>query len=202
MLEQWQTACEQLQAEESAVSSDANPSLMLPGLAVGGSHDHLNGGYPSIGRNQAHPNVSAVGTVVVPMANTGAFDTLSDKDSVSLHAHSVTASHVEKTLSEVASSFSAPFPRPGPQDPAYTQMRIWLLSAELHLNNGNIFEAEQCVTEARYLAPLSYHLMFMKGRVFESRGELDSARQCYENSLGINPSHLSSLQHLSKVSQY
>ena len=45
-----------------------------------------------------------------------AFDTLSDKDSVSLHAHSVTASHVERTLSEVASSLSAPFPRPtGPQ---------------------------------------------------------------------------------------
>ena len=41
------------------------------------------------------------------------FDTLSDKDSISLHAHSITASHVEKTLSEVASSLSAPFPKPG-----------------------------------------------------------------------------------------
>ena len=154
--------------------------------AVVGSYDHLNG-YSTIGRGSN----AAMGS---------AFDTLSDKDSVSLHAHSVTASHVEKTLSEVASSLSAPFPRPGPQDPAYTLMRIWLLTAELYLRQGRaVPDAEMCVAEARQLSPLSYHLMFVRGLILEHKLEFECARQCFENSLGINPSHVASLHHLGKV---
>ena len=84
------------------------------------------------------------------------YETLSDKDSISLHAHSVTASHVEKTLSEVASSFSFQMPqKPNPNDPTYSLMRIWLLIAELHLGQDNIAGAEMCTTEARSLSPLS-----------------------------------------------
>jgi hypothetical protein len=64
-----------------------------------GAYDHANG-------------FAAVRAAGVSGSQAG-FDALSDKDSVSLHAHSITASHVEKTLSEVASSLSAPFPRPG-----------------------------------------------------------------------------------------
>ena len=48
------------------------------------------------------------------------------------------------------------------QDPAYTQMRIWLLTAEIHLRQGNVPEAELCAGEARMLAPLSYHLMHLR----------------------------------------
>jgi tetratricopeptide (TPR) repeat protein len=178
MLVKWQAVCEGLNADESDhPHRPPSSSATAPGGGGGGANPY---------DTQAN-------------SRNAAFDTLSDKDSVSLHAHSVTASHVEKTLSEVASSLSSPFPRPGVQDPAYTQMRIWLLSAELHLNENNLFEAEQCLAEARQLAPLSYHLMFMRGLISEKKGELETAKQCYENSLGVNPSHVSSLHHLGLV---
>lgn len=128
------------------------------------------------------------------------YDTLSDKDSISLHAHSVTASHVEKTLSEVASSFSFQMPqKPNPNDPAYSLMRIWLLIAELHLGQENIAAAEMCAAEARSLSPLSYHLTHVRGLIFEAKGGLEEARQCYENALAVNPSHVQSLLHLASV---
>ena len=94
MLKQWQVATEGMSTDESDSQNLSNrpPSSGL-GASFGGgsSFDQLNGGY-GVSRNPG-------------------FDTLSDKDSVSLHAHSVTASHVEKTMSEVASSLSVPFPR-------------------------------------------------------------------------------------------
>ena len=128
------------------------------------------------------------------------FDTLSDKDSISLHAHSVTASHVEKTLSEVASSFSFQMPqKPNPNDPSYSLMRIWLLIAELHIGQDNIVGAQSCADEARSLSPLSYHLTHVRGLIFEAKGEYEDARQCYENALAVNPSHVQSLQHLASV---
>jgi tetratricopeptide (TPR) repeat protein len=189
MLEQWQTVCEQIMQgggdDFQDMSTSYNTINPVSALAAG-SYDHLNG----YSRSSGLP----AGAGSVP-----AFDTLSDKDSVSLHAHSVTASHVEKTLSEVASSLSAPFPRPGPHDPAYTQMRIWLMTAELHLRQGNVSDAELCAGEARQLAPLSYHLMHLRGQIYEARDELEAAKTCYENSLSINPTHVSSLHRLGWV---
>ncbi len=63
----------------------------------------------------------------------------------------MTASHIERTLSEVASSLSSHFPpKPGASmDPTYSLMRIWLLCAEIHLRMGNIIEAELCSHEAK-----------------------------------------------------
>lgn len=78
-------------------------------------------------------------------------------------------------------------------------MRIWLLTAELHLNQNNIPEAENCLNEARMMSPLSYHLMFTKGLIGEKKGDLQLAKHCFENSLGVNPSHVSSLHHLGYV---
>merc|ERR1719510_152010 len=129
------------------------------------------------------------------------FDTMSDKDSISLHAHSMTASHIERTYSEVASSLSSHFPprHGGPLDPSYSLMRIWLLCAELHLRQENIAEAELCVNEARTLMPMSYNLLYVKGLIYEFKCEFEEARQCFENSLAINPSHVSSLFQLGKV---
>lgn len=193
MLEQWQVACEQFSNDESSQESGGLPNhnlSLVPNTAMAlssvanGSYD-ING-YATIGRGSN------------PAMSTG-YDAFSDKDSVSLHAHSITASHVEKTLSEVASSLSSPFPRPSPQDPSYTQMRIWLLTAELHLRQRRLLDAEACVNEARQLSPLSYHLMYVKGLVYEFREEFENARQCFENSLGINPTHVASLHHLGKV---
>ena len=197
MLAHWQSVCDQISADDSGIaSSDLNSYHGFAGPmnssspTIGGSFDQLNG------YNGSMNPLTGVGGC---SSSRNAFDTLSDRDSVSLHTHSITASHVEKTLSEVASSVSSPFPRPGPQDPAYTQMRIWLLSADLHLTQGNLQEAEMCVSEARQLSPLSYQLMFMRGRIHEEKGELEAARVCYENSLSINPTHVSSLLHLGRV---
>jgi len=129
------------------------------------------------------------------------FDAMSDKDSVSLHAHSMTASHIERTLSEVASSLSSHFPpKPGgSMDPTYSLMRIWLLCSELHLRMDNIVEAELCVQEAKLLMPMSYHLMYVRGLIHQNKNEFEEARQCFENSLAINPSHVCSLFQLGKV---
>ena len=64
------------------------------------------------------------------------------------------------------------------QDPAYTQMRIWLLTAEIHLRQGNVPEAELCAGEARMLAPLSYHLMHLR-QVFHFDVPFQSAIPSY-----------------------
>ena len=66
-------------------------------------------------------------------------------------SQSMTASHIERTLSEVASSLSSHFPpKPGGyMDPTYSLMRIWLLCSELHLRMENIIDAELCVQEAK-----------------------------------------------------
>ena len=195
MLEQWQSTCDLLDKDDTG-PHDLSLAHSVPGgmnhshmpasstnlVSNTGSYDHLNGG----GSFRNHYSA-------------GAFDTLSDKDSVSLHAHSITASHVEKTLSEVASSLSSPFPRPGPNDPSYTQMRIWLLTAELQLRLGNLAEAEHCVMEAKNLSPLNYHLMHMRGMIHEHKEEFEVARQWFENSLAINPTHVASLLHLGTV---
>lgn len=62
---------------------------------------------------------------------------MSDKDSVSLQAHSVAADQVEKTLSEVGEQPLAGFPKHGPHDSPYAQIRTWLLTGELYLKAGS-----------------------------------------------------------------
>ncbi len=72
-------------------------------------------------------------------------------------------------------------------------LRIWLLASELQLRHNNLAEADACLSEARNLSPMSYHLMHARGRLHEARAEvmahesasvqaglLEQARQCYE----------------------
>ena len=47
--------------------------------------------------------------------------------------------------------------------------------------------------------PMSYHLLYVCGLIHESKCEFEEARQYFENSLAINPSHVSSLFQLGKV---
>ena len=127
------------------------------------------------------------------------WDTMSDKDSVSLQAHSVAASQVEKTLSEVASSLSAGLPKHNPHDAAQAQIRTWLLTGELYLRLGQLEAAELCATEARQLFPLSYQIMYLRGAIHQHREEWEQAKTCYQNALAISPRHLPSLQALGLV---
>merc|ERR1719154_74577 len=124
------------------------------------------------------------------------WETLSDKDSVSLQAHSMAASQVERTLSEVASSLSAGIPKYSPHDAAYAQIRTWLLTGELYLRLGQVEAAELCADEARQVYPLSYLILYLKGAIHQHREEWDQAKTCYQNSLSIYPRHLASLQSL------
>ena len=176
------------------------PNLIRPGaaseIATGSSFGALGPASVANSAQMEYGTLRSGGGPGIPSH----YDTLSDKDSISLHAHSVTASHVEKTLSEVASSFSFQMPqKPNPNDPTYSLMRIWLLIAELHLGQDNIAGAEMCTTEARSLSPLSYHLTHVRGLIYEAKEEFEGARQCYENALAVNPSHVQSLLHLANV---
>ena len=143
MIQQWQIAVEKMQAEEqlneATVASTSNPLQGTASTPTMNADKNLNA---------ANNEPGAYGTIHSGMRM---FDAMSDKDSISLHAHSMTASHIERTLSEVASSLSSHFPpKPGgSMDPSYSLMRIWLLCAELHLRMGNIVEAELCACEAK-----------------------------------------------------
>ncbi len=80
---------------------------------------------------------------------------------------------------------------------------ILFLKGEIHQVGHP--SAEQCSTEARLLYPLSYLILFFKGEIhqlqshisrpvcFKVRGEWELAKTCYQDSLSINPHHLSSL---------
>jgi tetratricopeptide (TPR) repeat protein len=135
-------AVERMQADEQLEGTNGGPSASTPTI---GGHER---GFAGLGGSNTEPTLG-YGTIHSGMRM---FDTMSDKDSVSLHAHSMTASHIERTMSEVASSLSSQFPpRPGGSlDPTYSLMRIWLLCAELHLRQDNIVDAELCTQEAKY----------------------------------------------------
>ncbi|XP_022328664.2 tetratricopeptide repeat protein 7B-like [Crassostrea virginica] len=125
---------------------------------------------------------------------------LNDRDTGSVRAESVAASRVEQTLSEVASSMgSVLHPRPGSQETWLLQAQIWLHLAELYLSLDKMTEAQGCVQETSSIFPLSHHVAFMKGRVYEHKHRYEEAKSCYENALAINPAHTKSLQHLGIV---
>uniref|UniRef100_A0A0K8TA39 Tetratricopeptide repeat protein 7 N-terminal domain-containing protein n=2 Tax=Lygus hesperus TaxID=30085 RepID=A0A0K8TA39_LYGHE len=127
---------------------------------------------------------------------------MSDKDSSSLHAHSLAASKVEQALSEVASSLSTFTPKPGPQRAWLLQLQIWLLLAELYLSMDQIPSAAACIQEATNIYPLSHQIMYTRGLVHEKKNEFTEARQCFQNAISINPSHVKSLQHLGLMYHY
>ncbi len=143
MLQQWQAAVEKMQSEDQQMAEDSGKT---GGGGQGLASTPTLTGLP--GQMGASSEVAVgYGTVHSGMR---VFDAMSDKDSISLHAHSMTASHIERTLSEVASSLSSHFPpKSGSMDPMYSLMRIWLICAELHLRNDNILEADICTQEAR-----------------------------------------------------
>ncbi|XP_063224947.1 tetratricopeptide repeat protein 7B [Bacillus rossius redtenbacheri] len=127
---------------------------------------------------------------------------MSDKDSSSLHAHSLAASRVEQTLSEVASSLNSFTPRPGPQKAWLLQLQIWLLLAEIYLSLDQLSAASSSIQEASAIFPLSHSIMHTRGLVHEAKQEYPEARLCFENAVAINPTHLKSLQHLGLIYNY
>ncbi|GAB6031720.1 hypothetical protein CHUAL_009466 [Chamberlinius hualienensis] len=127
---------------------------------------------------------------------------LSDRDSSSLRANSVAASMVEHALSEVASSMSSYHPRPGPQKAWLLQIQIWLLISRLYLKLEQFSEAHACIQEAANIFPLSHHIMFMRGLIYEYKHNFAESKKWYNNAVAINPTHVRSLQHLGLVLHY
>ena len=154
MLHQWQLAVEKVQAEEQMAEATMTIASNMSGGGggIGGiaSTPTVTNQYDKVLGTSSTEPVMGYGTIHSGMRM---FDTMSDKDSISLHAHSMTASHIERTYSEVASSLSSQFPprHGGSVDPSYSLMRIWLLCSELHLRQENLPEAESCMKEARYV---------------------------------------------------
>lgn len=127
---------------------------------------------------------------------------MSDKDSSSLQAHSITASKVEQALSEVASSMSSFSPRPGPHRAWLLQLEVWLLLAELYLSLNQLPAVQQCIQEATQIFPLSHHIMHMRGLMHMHKQEWNEAKLCFQNAAAINPQHIKSLQQLGLVYHY
>ncbi|XP_018399048.1 PREDICTED: tetratricopeptide repeat protein 7B isoform X3 [Cyphomyrmex costatus] len=127
---------------------------------------------------------------------------MSDKDSSSLHAQSLAASKVEQALSEVASSISSFTPKPGPQRAWLLQLQIWLLLTEVFLILDQPNGAVLSLQEATNIFPLSHHIMYTRGLLHEYKLEYTEAKQCYQNAVSINPSHIKSLQHLGLIYHY
>ncbi|CAK9798302.1 Tetratricopeptide repeat protein 7B [Anthophora plagiata] len=127
---------------------------------------------------------------------------MSDKDSSSIHAQSLAASRVEQALSEVASSLSSFTPKPGPQRAWLLQLQVWLLLTEVYLVLDQPNGAVLSLQEATNIFPLSHHIMYMRGLLHEYKLEYIEAKQCYQNAVAINPSHVKSLQHLGLIYHY
>ena len=94
MLHQWQLAIEKVQSEEQiAETTMAVASNTAGGLIHAASTPTATNHEKVLGASSTEP-VLGYGTIHSGMRM---FDTMSDKDSVSLHAHSMTASHIGKT---------------------------------------------------------------------------------------------------------
>ncbi|CAG0890931.1 unnamed protein product, partial [Cyprideis torosa] len=157
--------------------------------------------------------VDAGGRVVDGVSVAGAAGVDSGLDSVSYNGEaekdnaSITgslpggpaASHVEQSLSEVASSVSSYQPRPGPHAVWMMQVNIWLLISELYLSVDQIGNALSALEEAYQILPLSHLVMFTRGLIYERLGDWAGAKQCFQNALAISPTHVRSLRHMGNV---
>lgn len=79
------------------------------------------------------------------------------------------------------------------------QMHVWLLTARLYIKMSHFPEAEQSLSEASNVMPLSPHVLLVRGLLHEARGEWLAAKDALEGSLAIRPHSVTALQHLGLV---
>ncbi|KAL4237904.1 Tetratricopeptide repeat protein 7B [Mactra antiquata] len=123
-----------------------------------------------------------------------------DRDTGSIRAESLAVSHIEQTLSDLASSS---IDEGGSQSFSGSrtlrlQGQIWMNLSELYLTLDKVEEAESCLREATSLFPLSHQ----KGRIYEHKNKFQEAKEAYESAISLNPFHTKSLQHLGMVLHY
>uniref|UniRef100_A0A1L8DM18 Putative calmodulin-binding protein n=1 Tax=Nyssomyia neivai TaxID=330878 RepID=A0A1L8DM18_9DIPT len=124
---------------------------------------------------------------------------LSDRDSSSVHAASISASRIEQALSEAASSLSSLSPRQGPQKALVLQIRIWLLMSDVYLALDQPMEAMNCVQEAATINILSPQVMYQRGQVYLYQNQLTEAKQNFLDAVSVNPYFTDALRALGET---
>ncbi|XP_052538412.1 tetratricopeptide repeat protein 7A isoform X2 [Tympanuchus pallidicinctus] len=108
-----------------------------------------------------------------------------DNDSGSQRASSLAASRMEQAISEITMRSS--MMKQGPMQLWTTLEQIWLQAAELFMEQQHLKEAGFCIQEAASLFPTSHAVLYMRGRLAEMKGNLEVARQLYDEALTVNP---------------
>ncbi|KAJ7411221.1 Tetratricopeptide repeat protein 7A [Willisornis vidua] len=108
-----------------------------------------------------------------------------DTDSGSQRASSLAASRLEQAMSEVTVQSSTM--KQGPVQLWTTLEQIWLQAAELFMEQQHLKEAGFCIQEAASLFPTSHAVLYMRGRFAEMKGNLEEAKQLYDEALTVNP---------------
>ncbi|XP_058134486.1 tetratricopeptide repeat protein 7A isoform X2 [Dasypus novemcinctus] len=108
-----------------------------------------------------------------------------DVDSGSQRASSIAASRLEEAMSELTLPSSVL--KQGPMQLWTTLEQIWLQAAELFMEQRRLKEAGFCIQEAAGLFPTSHSVLYMRGRLAESKGCLEEAEQLYKEALTVNP---------------
>ncbi|XP_065610909.1 tetratricopeptide repeat protein 7A isoform X2 [Cyrtonyx montezumae] len=108
-----------------------------------------------------------------------------DNDSGSQRASSLAASRMEQAISEITMRNSTK--KQGPMQLWTTLEQIWLQAAELFMEQQHLKEADFCIQAAASLFPTSHAVLYMRGRLAEMKGNLEVARQLYDEALTVNP---------------
>ncbi|KAM9609236.1 tetratricopeptide repeat protein 7A isoform 3-T3 [Morphnus guianensis] len=108
-----------------------------------------------------------------------------DADSGSQRASSLAASRLEQAMSEITMQSSAM--KQGPMQLWTALEQIWLQAAELFMEQQHLKEASFCIQEAASLFPTSHAVLYMRGKLAEMKGNLEEARQLYDEALTVNP---------------
>ncbi|KAI5125249.1 tetratricopeptide repeat protein 7A isoform X1 [Manis pentadactyla] len=108
-----------------------------------------------------------------------------DADSGSRRASSIAASRLEEAMSELTVPSSVL--KQGPMQLWTTLEQIWLQAAELFMEQQHLKEAGFCIQEAAGLFPTSHSVLYMRGRLAETKGSLEEAKQLYKEALTVNP---------------
>ncbi|KFO92172.1 Tetratricopeptide repeat protein 7A, partial [Buceros rhinoceros silvestris] len=108
-----------------------------------------------------------------------------DTDCGSQRASSLAASRLEQAMSEITLQGGAM--KQGPMQLWTALEQIWLQAAELFMEQQHLKEAGFCIQEAASLFPTSHAVLYMRGRLAETRGNLEEARQLYDEALTVNP---------------
>ncbi|NXH99006.1 TTC7A protein, partial [Pachycephala philippinensis] len=120
-----------------------------------------------------------------------------DTDSGSQRASSLAASRLEQAMSEVTVQSNTM--KQGPVKLWTTLEQIWLQAAELFLEQQHLKEAGFCTQEAASLFPTSHAVLYMRGRLAETKGNLEEAKQLYDEALTVNPAGVEIMHSLGLV---